>query len=204
MNVLALDLSSSTGWAVVQRDNGKFRLVGKGLIATGRPVLDYGDYPWAYLHVAGLIASSVLCIAKTYPVDRIIIEETNKGQNRYHQKLLEFIHCRVLDVLGAHGLTHVSYVNTKDWRKQLGISLSKADKRANAKLSKAKRVANSIGSKLDKKALGISGRITWKHLSVRYANERYGLNLKIKDNDIADAICIGTAYLDGAPICTGK
>lgn len=42
----------------------------------------------------------------------------------------------------------------------------------------------------------VVGKITCKTLSVNYVNERYFLQLKKKDNDIADAICIGQAFID--------
>jgi hypothetical protein len=39
------------------------------------------------------------------------------------------------------------------------------------------------------------GKVTSKHLSVRWANEKYSLSLKIKDNDIADALAIAACGL---------
>ena len=38
----------------------------------------------------------------------------------------------------------------------------------------------------------IRGKITPKHLAVRWANDIYNKKLKIKDNDIADALAIAT------------
>jgi len=35
-------------------------------------------------------------------------------------------------------------------------------------------------------------------------NNRFGLALKPKDNDIAEAICLGLAYALGAQVCNGK
>lgn len=40
----------------------------------------------------------------------------------------------------------------------------------------------------------VVGKINCKTLSVNYANEHYNLKLKKKDNDIADAICVGKAF----------
>jgi hypothetical protein len=39
------------------------------------------------------------------------------------------------------------------------------------------------------------GKITPKHLAVQKSNELYGLELKLKDDDIADAILLGRAFL---------
>jgi hypothetical protein len=60
------------------------------------------------------------------------------------------------------------------------------------------------GIKVDKKSLGIKGEVTPKHLAVAFVNENYGLNFIVKDNDIADAICMGTSYLKGVKLCNGK
>jgi hypothetical protein len=38
------------------------------------------------------------------------------------------------------------------------------------------------------------GKIGKKHLSVRYVNDIFGLDFKIKDNDIADSICLASSY----------
>ncbi len=41
----------------------------------------------------------------------------------------------------------------------------------------------------------VVGKINPKHLSIFYVNAAYDLNFKTKDNDIADAICVGTAFM---------
>jgi hypothetical protein len=52
--------------------------------------------------------------------------------------------------------------------------------------------------------LGIKGKVTKKHLSVRWVNETFGFNMKVKDNDICDAVCLGSAYIKGCKVCDGK
>jgi Holliday junction resolvasome RuvABC endonuclease subunit len=81
--------------------------------------------------------------------------------------------------------------------------MTKADKSANTKLSQAKSNAKHTGKKLDKVSLGIKGKITKKHLAIRWVNETYNLNLAMKDNDAADAIALASSYLLNAPICDG-
>jgi len=105
--------------------------------------------------------------------------------------------------VGVAGLP-MEYVSSGDWRKNQGLKMSKEDQKRNAKLSKAKREAAAAGVKLDKKALGIRGKKTKKHVAIDHANAVYQLELKAKDDDIADAICVGLAYFNHVPIATGN
>lgn len=213
MKVLALDLSSKTGWALLSRvDEGKIELIDSGLIELGKTILTFGSYPWCYVDAATQQAKNIAELVRTVAPDVVVIEETNKGRNRYSQKFLEFLHLSVLTNIRAYaverygdtGIFFVRYVSSGIWRKALELSLNPDDRRNNSKLSKAKKFAFHTGQKLDKATLGVKGRVNKKHLAVRYANATYDLNLKMKDNDIADAICLGTAFLVGASICDGK
>lgn len=209
MRVLGLDLSSKTGWAIVEKDEAGTRLIESGLIELGKPILAHGPYPWCYLEAAQAQAWRIAELMARSAADIVVIEETNLGKNRYAQKFLEFLHCQVLDLQDDAGVgtgfkDKVVYISSSAWRKALELSLNAEDKRNNNKLGKAKRQAAELGKKLNKKALGIKGRINKKHLAVRFVNERYDLNLKMKDNDIADAICLATAYLAGAERCDGQ
>lgn len=200
MKVLALDLSSKTGWALF--DEGK--LTERGLIQLDRPIVDYyPEYPWNYWRAAGWQAQNVNDLVKRIDPEVVVIEETNRGKNRYTQKFLEFLHCRVLEQPYVSS-RKVVYISTGVWRKKLNMQLSKEDKKNNTTLAKAKRKALAIGAKVDRTGLGIRGRIGKKHLAVRYVNATFGLELKMKDNDIADAICLGAAYLAGADLCDGR
>jgi hypothetical protein len=58
---------------------------------------------------------------------------------------------------------------------------------------KAKQMMKSYRYKEEGKVVG---KITCKTLSVNYVNERFSLQLKKKDNDVADAICIGQAFIN--------
>lgn len=205
MKVLGLDLSSKSGWAVIEKhsDSGN-HLSDLGLIELGTPILGFGNYPWSYVAAAKKQAEAVAAlVAKTLP-DIIVIEETNLGKNRYSQKFLEFLHLTLLQTIPDGFKRQVVYISSSAWRSALMLSMSAADRKNNTKLSKAKKTAAQAGAKLDKKALGIKGRINKKHLAVRYVNATYDLQLKMKDNDIADAICLATAYLAGADTCNGQ
>lgn len=181
------------------------KLVAYGMIKNKTKISGYGTYPESYVGAAEAMAVQLLELVLRFTPDKIVIEETNKGRSRYTQKILEFIHCTLLIVLRRDNhLGRVVYVNTSDWRKITGVELTKADKKQNTTLSKAKSAAKKKQEKLDKKALGIRGKITKKHLAIRVANQLYELELKPKDDDIADAICIGTAFCYGVKICDGK
>jgi len=197
--VLALDLSkSSTGYALFIDS----QLSNYGNLKNDKPVHQYGSYPWNYLDCIEYSAQLILDKVRELNPEIVVVEETNGSKSRYTQKVLEFLHFRVL--MGLRASVRVEYLNTSDWRRQIGVALSSLDKRQNAKLSKAKSKAKRDGVKLDKKKLGIKGRINKKHIAIRYCNGKFGLSLRAKDNDIADAIGIATAYLAGCPIATGQ
>lgn len=203
MKILALDLSTKTGFALFEGEE----LLDYGQMKLDRPILAhaYGVYPWCYTEAADEVARTVLDLVVTHQPQLIVIEETNLGKNRYAQKTLEFIHCSVLRTLrlrSQEGLKLV-YLSSSSWRKALELTLTKEDKKNNSKLSKAKAFAEASSTKLDKKTLGIRGRINKKHIALRFVNQHFNLNLKVKDNDTADAICLGLAYSRGAVPCDG-
>jgi hypothetical protein len=72
-------------------------------------------------------------------------------------------------------------------------------------LKKAKDMASSGKYTLNeaKKKSGIRGKWNKKMLAVNYVNFMFKLDFKLKDNDIAESICLGLAFLKGAAICDG-
>lgn len=200
--VLALDLSTKTGWAFFEDE----KLTKHGLVRLPKKIDEYGEYPWSFVYATIDLIDQIHkeLVVPLFP-NTIVVEETNSSKARYTQKILEFLHFRLVSSctnIGAY--CPIKYINSSEWRKVLGLAMSKEQKKNNAKLNKAKRQAEELGGTVDKAALGIRGKITKKHLSVAYANTTYNLNLKLLNNDIADAICLGTAYLKGARICDGK
>jgi hypothetical protein len=200
---LALDISSNTGYAVLL-DGGSLKTWGN--LYNIKPAHDYGKHPWGYLKAAESIADKISSVVVQYNPNVIVIEETNGGsRSRFTQKLLEYIHCCTLQMLFKLGYENkVYYINTSDWRRATGIELTKEQKKQNTKLSKAKSKAGGTLTPAQKKTLGIKGRITKKHIAVISVNARYGLNFTQKDNDIAEAILLGIAYLGGVKTCEGK
>ena len=209
LRVLALDISTNTGWALLEGSLGVMpKIVKYGTVVKSLPnVRGYGDYPFSYIKIAREIAGQLykLYTSDTAP-DVVVIEETNKARARYTQKVLEYLHCVLVGMMYDQSLTPegaapIIYISSSAWRKACGIGMSKEDKAQNAKLNKAKRSAGA--SKLDKKALGITGKVTKKHLSVRKANELFALDFKMKDNDVAEAILLGVGFFLNAERCDG-
>lgn len=202
MKVLALDISTKTGWAVldVSEDRRTVSRVASGTHALLGPAKRSGfKYPWSYVASAEDFGTWAHETVRIHCPSVVIIEETNGGgrAGRYTQKLLEWFHYALLDKLNfdREFSGRVEYVNTGDWRRQLGLVLGKAEKRQNAALARARRAG--------KKLKDVRGRVTPKHLAVRWANATFGLQLIQKNNDEAEALALGTAWARGAPKCEG-
>lgn len=177
---MSLDLSTSTGFAIL--DSGK--LTDSGLVKA--PIEDFNVndfpersslYPYNIIDAAEEIAKQVTDIARHAKPDTVVIENTCKGRNRNSQRALEFIHFAVIRELKSAGI-RVSYIDVSRWRSILGLKLSQKQRQHNRWVSQGKE----------------RGRVTPKHLSVAKVNEIFGLEYKLKDNDICDAILIGYAW----------
>lgn len=91
-------------------------------------------YPYNFLSMAQLQAKQILQLVEKFDPDVIIIEETNKGRNRFAQKQLEFIHFAVAEALHHHikdGRRKLVYIDTSKWRSLLQIEMSKEDREQN-------------------------------------------------------------------------
>jgi hypothetical protein len=209
MRILCLDLSTHTGYAVFDGERGqKPTLQVSGTIDLDKPLHSFGPYPQTYIKAAEHMAAQIYVMtAGSMGYDAIIIEEINSGRDRYVQKLLENIHTAVVKKFSSFSpganLVYFNSDGSDGWRTNIGLVLSKEQKKANAKLSKEKRECAAAGVKLDKKKLGIKGKTNKKHLAVERANETFSLKLKQKDNNEADAICLGLAFFNGCTPCDG-
>ena len=135
-------------------------------------------YPFNFLSKAEFFADQIEnALIKPYGITELVIENTQLGHNRHAQRMLEFLHFAVLKKV--QGKMPVHYYDPTRWRSILQIKMTK-EQRAHNKDVKAKKA---------------KGKITFKHLSVEWANKNYGLQFLIKDNDQADAVCMGTAHL---------
>ena len=182
VRILSLDISSKTGWAVHEDLNlmnyGVIRVEIKDFNVNKDPN-KHESYPYNLLDASNEMARLLAKLIADINPDEIVIENTVKGRNRHTQRLLEWLHKAMIEEI--RGLNRrFYYLDPSEWRRILEIRLSNQDKKNNRLVSSGKK----------------RGRITKKHLSVRAANDLYGLKLKIKDNDIADAICLGRAFFE--------
>jgi hypothetical protein len=203
MKILSLDLSSSTGFAVLDSE-APAKPVEFGIVKLEKTAKEYAPHPWGYLLAAQDMTGRLLDIIERVNPDKIVVEEVNSARARFSQKYLDYIHCILLMSMPSNMRDRVVFINTSDWRRTMGVQMTKEDKNQNARLSRNKRNAALHGTKLDKKVLGIRGKITIKHVAIRRANEVFSLSLIAKDDDIADALLLNAAFLAGCPICTGK
>lgn len=214
MKLLVLDISGSTGWAYFDTAKQPAPL-DYGVIVLSKRARDYAAHPWGYYLAAKALARLLADKVRGFlPLDYIVVEETNGARARFTQKFLEYCHYAFL--VEYHHLwpdptdelpldtSKLIYINTSEWRKVTTTHLTKEEKNQNARLSRHKRKAKAKGEKLDKKMLGIAGRITIKHVAIRRVKELFGIDLMAKEDDIADAILIGVAYINGAKPCTGS
>ena len=200
MRVIALDISSKTGYAIF--DDGK--PVAWGTIFPDKTPKDFGEYPFNYpewaAYTIGRLFNEV--ITKYHNDDTcLVVEETNgSSKNNYSQKQLEFLHNHLLQALWADGIKKVFYVRTGEWRKAVNARLSKEEKSLNSKISRIKKKTGKKLAKIDGKVVGRKGR---KHVSIRVVGELLGIELQRKDEDTADALLLGLGYLRGAPVADG-
>lgn len=209
MRILALDLSTHTGFAILEGEVGSIPArIASGTIELNKVPQEFGAYPHNYRLAARAMCDLIISkLPRLESFDVIVTEETNLARARYDQKLLEFIHFAMGEIVSLSLKPYV-YLNSDGadgWRPTLNMRLNKDQRKNNAKVSKAKKLADETGMSQHaaKKLLGVKGRVGKKHMAVAYANATYGLKLKQKDNNEADAIGLGTAYFLGATPCDG-
>jgi len=200
MKVLALDVSSKTGWALFD-EQGK--PVKWGTLFPDKAVTEFGKYPFNYVYHAYYTADRIveeIVLPNGYPMLDIVIEETNASKQNYSQKMLEYIHYALIERLGKMGAMKVVYLRTGEWRKHVGAKMSKEEKALNSKIARIKKKTGKKLAKIDGKVVGKKGR---KHVAIRRVEEIFGIEMQRKEEDAADALLLGLGYLKGAPACDG-
>lgn len=189
--LLSLDMSTTcTGWSFFNADNDT--LTSYGLIKPSTKGIAKLTYPLQQLTKMIDIAKQIRTLIENLKPSRIVIEEIAGSKNRIGQKVLDGLHWVVLmhiqeyiDILEYYDVSGES-----GWRTDLKLKLSDADKAAN---KEAKKLNPQLASK---QKLPVYDA---KDLAARYANDTHGLTLDPQttqtDADLADSICIGTAYL---------
>lgn len=231
MTVLALDLSTNTGYSVF-RDG---ELVRSGTLWSEKPVSEYGHYPWSYVLCADSVATRILQLLvqvirednpdikgdepfSTLKLPDVVIEETTASRSNYDQKILEFIHLSVINALSQAGIVKFNYVRDGVWKRVVGATQNKDERRHNAQIAREKKrrelrlLADTSISPEEKERLSklpvkiggkVKGKLTRKHYAVRAVRDIFGKDLKQKDTNEADAILLGLAFVKGVPICDG-
>jgi hypothetical protein len=181
MRVLALDASTKSGWAIFSdgklTESGQLEQVSVENFNVNDDPNKQPIYPHNILEAAEKIGRRLQWFVKDNAPDIIVVENTVRGKNRHTQRLLEWIHLEIVRRL--RNVAPIVYMDPSEWRAIVEMRLSKDDKKNNRDVSKGKK----------------RGRIGKKHLSVRMVNERFQMSLKLKDNDRADAILLGLAYV---------
>lgn len=198
MKLIALDVSSKSGWAVFLDGSPTHY----GTLFSDKKLADFGTYPCNYIQFAIYTAERLLSevvMQHWEPSVQVVIEETNASKNNYSQKVLEYLHFWLIKRFWELGI-NVSYVRSGEWRKAVQAKLSKEEKALNAKIRRIKQQTGSKLAKIDGKVVGRKGR---KHVSIRVANDLFGLNLKRNQEDTAEALLLGLGFLRGAPACDG-
>jgi Holliday junction resolvasome RuvABC endonuclease subunit len=190
--VLALDMSTKTGYAVVSMDETGYELIESGTLP--KESEPEGDYPVNYLEWSGKCIGHIIKLYEKFLPDELVIEETAKGsKNNMSQKIVEFVHYELALCLEKGGIMEDlprTYYLTEEWRRICGCKMNDAEKKQNAEVRKQRKKGIKVCKDKDGKRIGIIGK---KHVNVRRANEVYGLDLILKDEDRADALLLAHA-----------
>ncbi len=176
MKILALDISTKTGWAIFETGVAQpvaFGVFENPIAANSMP------YPASFLKVARAHASWLKDAVRFDPArtvftekiemwpnrfSAVVIEETNKtGRfgSRHSQKLLEFLHYATVEVLlESYRVDQIKYVNTSDWRKKLNLSVAETKKLAKPALREFEAAKKALLSEKDRaKKLVLKGNL---------------------------------------------
>jgi hypothetical protein len=120
----------------------------------------------------------------------MILEQTNKGRDRWKQKQLEWLHYRLCSLFAFGHEFEIKYIDTMEWRRILGIKMDRNQRKSNKEIR-----AHNIEAKENPDLKRITGITSAKTLAIDFANEKFGLDMVKKHNNIADSICVGYAWL---------
>ena len=191
LRILSLDISTKTGWALMlSSDEGAALLDFGKLPKISEP--DDSPYPANYVDWAYSVFKNIIELVDRLAPDILVIEETVAGSKSvFSQKILEYIHFLTARMIRDSKIK-CRYFLTGEWRVLVAAKMTTEEKKRNKaiKLQKA-----STGKKLAKDKNGkVMGKIGKKHVNVRRANEIFGLDLILAQEDIADATLLAYAY----------
>lgn len=205
MYVVSIDLSTKPGYAVFF--NGK--LQSSGTLFADKKTGDFGSYPYNYMYLAQHTVNKIMeqVIKPILHSDHrplVVLEETTASSQNYSQKILEFIHLALLQVLRIYYI-EVRYIRDGAWKRLVGATQSKEERNHNARLSRYKKKHNKVIGKLKDKEgkLKRARKLDAKDYALRALRDIYNLDFNREQEDECDAILIATAYLWGCPVADG-
>jgi Holliday junction resolvasome RuvABC endonuclease subunit len=191
--ILALDVSSKTGYACMASSDSGIKLEEHGTL--NKIDNPGGDYPSDYVIWAHNVFNEIHGLISRLKPDILAIEETVAGSKAvYSQKFLEWCHFLLASFIKEHKV-RATYLLTGAWRSEVGAKMTKEESDHNKAVKKYKvknntKVARDINGKR-------IGKKTKKHINIRRANEIFGAflrePLKKKNEDEADALLLGYA-----------
>ena len=196
MYILGLDVSTNTGYCILDcPDKGEPTILSRGALPKVTKPKNF--YPKDFVDWAEKNASGITALEARVPSNGreivVVLEETSKGsKNAMSQKILEWTHFLLakhfLESLELGRISRLRYMMTGEWRNKVGCVMTKEEKAQNKFVSKSSDKV--VKDPTTNKRIGKVGK---KHVNVRRANEIFSLNLKLKDNDQADAILLSYA-----------
>lgn len=193
--ILALDMSTKTGWASMVSSKDGIHLEAHGTIdQIHEPV---GEYPSNYVVWAYACYDKIAEIVDRFAPDVLVIEETVAGSKGvYTQKILEWIHFLVAKFITESKIKAI-YLLTGTWRSEVGCKMTKEESKHNKKVNAYKAANGDTRVAYDESGKRI-GKLTKKHVNIRRANEVFGefllTPLRKKDEDTADSLLLGYCY----------
>lgn len=208
LNILSLDLSTKPGWAFFKNST----LHSYGTLWADKTTEDFGSYPENYLGMVHhtidrLYEEIILRCLKEVPEITIVIEETTASKNNYSQRKIEWIHYALVNLLNEiHPNLKIVYIRDGVWKNKTGARQTKEERNLNAKIARYKKKHNKKLAKLDLDKSGkakVVGKLGPKHYALRAVKDHFQIELQRQEEDSADAILIGYAYILGVPVCDG-
>lgn len=189
--ILSLDVSSKTGWAFMISTGNDISLQEYGILPQIHE--PEGLYPGNYVSWAEACFGQIEELIERFAPECLVIEETVAGSKSvYSQKFLEFCHFLLAKYIRDTKIK-VTYMLTGAWRAEVACKMTKEESAHNKRVKDYKVSHGNVKVAYGENGKRI-GKLTKKHINVRRANEVFGLDFKIGQNDMADAILMGYAY----------
>lgn len=194
MRILAFDLSSHTGWAVMDQDSliksGNFDVK----ISDWKSDVHRSDqfspkFPGNFATAVQEIVTKCSALVEEWKPDLVVTEFIEGSSRRFSQMFLDWLHYEFYRELSSKGQPY-RYILNSDWRNfcKCWISQHPEHIKFNAKIGRLKRQAKPTksGAKVAKIDGKVVSRIDAKKLSIMIAQDHFGI--KLDSDDEADAI----------------